>query len=152
MNRIVSAGTFVRQTTAGSVGAAMLVAGSDDVIDDDVIAPTAVVDAAAHAQVGGGGGGDGGKWRAGGGERVAGGGRGHVGAAGAMVALQRVAEVRVRIVLARQRHVTAAAGRQQLALLAVAPLHPPVLEPDLHLRPQTRATRTRHVLAVLSSF
>ena len=45
-----------------------------------------------------------------------------------------VAQVGVRVVLVRQGLLAGAARRQQLALLVVAPLHAPVLEPDLHLQ------------------
>ena len=53
-----------------------------------------------------------------------------------------IAEVRMRIALGGQRLLAAAAVRQQLALLRVAPLHAPVLEPDLHLSPTHTDTDT----------
>lgn len=48
--------------------------------------------------------------------------------------LAHVAEVRVRVRFGGQRLLAAATGRQQLSFLWVPPLHPPVLEPDFHLR------------------
>lgn len=44
-----------------------------------------------------------------------------------------VREVGVGVVAVRERLLACPAGRQQLALLRVPPLHPSVLEPNLHL-------------------
>lgn len=122
MNRFVPVWRVFRQVPADLGAAELVAAGADDVIDDDVLAPAAVVDVA-HAQVGGG---DDGKSRAAAWKSL-----------GACGASQRIAEVRMRIVLAGQRDVTTASGRQQLALFAVAPFHASVLEPDFHLRHTT---------------
>lgn len=48
--------------------------------------------------------------------------------------LAYVAQVRVGVGFGGQRLFAAAPGGQQLPLLGVPPLHPPVLEPDLHLQ------------------
>lgn len=45
----------------------------------------------------------------------------------------RVAEVRVGVVLVGEGLLAGTPGGKELALLGVAPLHAPVLEPDLHL-------------------
>ena len=140
MDGVFAVWTIVRgQAPAGRRAAVLVGAASDDVIDDDVIgAPPGVLGGGAHAQVRGA---DyrksprpGGKSAARAGESV-----------GLVVAaVEGVGEVGVRVVLARQSDVTPAApGREQLALLAVAPLHPPVLEPDLHLRTKHKAPHFR---------
>ena len=74
---------------------------------------------------------------------VAGGGRG----AGGQLGVRRcpgvadVRQVRVRVVLVGQRLFARASAGQKLALLGVAPLHAPVLEPDLHLSEARRLVR-----------
>ena len=45
-----------------------------------------------------------------------------------------VAQIGIRVVLVRQGLLARAPSGEELALLAVAPLHAPVLEPDLHLK------------------
>ena len=54
--------------------------------------------------------------------------------------IQRVTEVRILIVLAWQCLFSGASLRQQLPLLAVPPLHPTILKPNLHLEKSSRLT------------
>ena len=51
-----------------------------------------------------------------------------------LLLIDRIRQIRIRVVLGRQSLLPAPAGSDQLPLLRVPPLHSPVLEPDLDLK------------------
>ena len=58
----------------------------------------------------------------------------HIGRGGGGWRRDWVRQVRVRVMLRGQRLLPRSAVRDQLPLLGVSPLHPAILEPDLHLK------------------